>query len=72
MTENNKVTFKIFSIYPGQDPRAITMESVDRNNGTYRFMDVNGNINDRNKAEGEKVATLVLSSVENFDFPNGA
>lgn len=72
MTENNKVTFKVCSIYPGQDPRPITMESVDRNNGNYRFMDVNGNINDRNKVDGEKVASLVLSSVENHAFPNGA
>ena len=67
----SKVSFKIVSIYPGTEPKLLTMESVSRKTGGNYFLDEYGKRFDRVPHSGETISKIVLNSVETYEL-NGS
>ena len=64
----SKVSFKVVSNYPGVEPKRIEMSSVSRRTGNVYFLDEYGKRFDRPQHSGEKASSIVLDSVETFDY----
>lgn len=64
----SKVSFKIVSIYPGTEPKLLSMESVSRKTGGNYFLDEYGKRFDRVPHAGERISNIVLNSVETYEL----
>lgn len=63
----SKVSFKIVSIYPGTEPKLLSMESVSRKTGGNYFLDEYGKRFDRVPHPGERISKIVLNAVESYE-----
>ena len=78
MSEQNRIHYTILSFYDGTNPKTIELCTTDKN-GNYTWISTTGErmhtvpIRDsKNPERSSKIASFVLSGVENFKKPDGS